>query len=71
MRIGLPMWRFSHGIASPWIVPSKREPITRSSPAASRSTNGVRSLIGYVSSASPMTMYSPRACARPARYALP
>ena len=32
VRIGLPMWRLSHGIASPWIVPSNREPITRSSP---------------------------------------
>ena len=67
VRIGLPMWRLSHGIASPWIVPSKREPITRSSPAASRSTNGASSCIGYVSSASPITMYSPRACAKPAR----
>ena len=61
MRIGLPTWRLSHGIASPWIVPSNREPITRSSPAASRSTNGARSRSGYVSSASPITMYSPRA----------
>ena len=32
VRIGLPTWRLSHGIASPWIVPSKREPMTRSSP---------------------------------------
>ena len=55
VRIGLPTWRLSHGIASPWIVPSKREPITRSSPAARRSTNGASSAIGYVSSASPIT----------------
>ena len=39
----MPTWRLSHGIASPWIVPSKREPITRSSPAARRSTNGASS----------------------------
>ena len=62
VRIGLPTCRLSHGIASPWIVPSKREPITRSSPAARRSTNGASSRSGYVSSASPITMKSPRAC---------
>ena len=57
MRIGLPTKRFRNGIASPWIVPLKREPITRSSPCSSRSTKGASSCRGYVSSASPMTMY--------------
>ena len=44
VRIGLPIRRLSHGIASPWILPLKREPITRSSPCSRRSTNGASSL---------------------------
>ena len=32
VRIGFPTKRLRNGIASPWIVPSKREPMTRSSP---------------------------------------
>ena len=39
VRIGLPTKRLRNGIASPWIVPLKREPMTRSSPRSRRSTN--------------------------------
>ena len=71
VRIGFPTNRLRNGIASPWIVPLNRDPITRSSPCSSRSTNGASSSSGYVSSASPMTTYSPRAASSPVRYALP
>ncbi len=55
VRIGLPTNRLRNGIASPWIVPLKRDPITRSSPGSSPRRT-LSSLSGYVSSASPMTM---------------
>ena len=40
VRIGFPTYRLSHGIASRSTLPANRDPITRSSPAAKRSTNG-------------------------------